>query len=204
MPFSTSGEPMRDIELDEAEMPESEDGYNGFLTIVDRLTGYTSTYLIRKSDTTGDMIRILETLCYREGFPDTISTDEGSRWRSKEFKSWCEERGIQLEEAVPHHHQRQGKVERTHGLLKRALRAGLRDEANIQKYYDPRIWSSILPAATTRRRARQQQQAFAPVLNFSHAGFRLNRLAANLQGNGGMLFCEDMVKVKDKNKFASF
>ena len=148
MPFSTSGEPMRDIELDEAEMPESEDGYNGFLTIVDRLTGYTSTYLIRKSDTTGDMIRILETLCYREGFPDTISTDEGSRWRSKEFKSWCEERGIQLEEAVPHHHQRQGKVERTHGLLKRALRAGLRDEANIQKYYDPRIWSSILPAAT--------------------------------------------------------
>ena len=165
-PFVESGEPMREVEIDECCMGIESDGYTGWVTIVDRLTGYVSCLLMKQTDSTNQVIRLLESLFFREGFPDKIFTDEGSRWTSKRFKAWCEERGIKHEEAPPHHHQRQGTVERAHGLLKRALRAGLHDEARIDNYYDQSIWSALLPACTAhlndlpRRSLPSRNQAY--------------------------------------------
>uniref|UniRef100_A0A1I8BLH5 RNA-directed DNA polymerase n=1 Tax=Meloidogyne hapla TaxID=6305 RepID=A0A1I8BLH5_MELHA len=68
-----------------------------------------------------DTIKCLEWLGTHYGYPETIVSDNGSPFRSNEFKVYCENRGISQVFSAPYHPQSNGQVERFVDYFKRMM-----------------------------------------------------------------------------------
>lgn len=89
--------------------------------IVDFYSRYYEVEFMR-SITSLETIKRLRTIFARFGIPATISSDNGRQFISDEFKEFCTELGIKLNNGVPYWPQMQGEVERQNRSILKILR----------------------------------------------------------------------------------
>uniref|UniRef100_A0A914KW29 RNA-directed DNA polymerase n=1 Tax=Meloidogyne incognita TaxID=6306 RepID=A0A914KW29_MELIC len=68
-----------------------------------------------------DVIKCFEWLGTHYGYPETIVSDNGSPFRSNEFKVYCQDKGISQVFSAPYHPQSNGQVERFVDYFKRMM-----------------------------------------------------------------------------------
>ncbi|XP_055614912.1 uncharacterized protein K02A2.6-like [Toxorhynchites rutilus septentrionalis] len=96
------------------------DGKN-LLVCIDYYTRYLEVIEMRDM-TTASTIDELLTIFSRYGLPDSLRADNGPQFSSEEFKAFCEEQGIDLENCIPYWPQMNGEVERQNRSILKRLR----------------------------------------------------------------------------------
>ena len=79
------------------------------------------------------MIKILTKYCTDNGTPKTIRTDNGSCFKSQEFKNYCKGENIKRIRSTPNLHTGTGLVERTIRTIKSLTRASLEDGLTFEE-----------------------------------------------------------------------
>lgn len=159
LPLPLELTPFHEVEVDECTglHTDHRSGADAFLSIVDRFTKFTITVPIRTNHagtnsnhpvtTSEDCALILFQIFTIVGFPDVIRVDSGTRFMGA-FKALCTARRIKVATCTPHRHQQNGLVERTHGLILRAIRGLETEHAQLHGYLDPANWVEALHEAT--------------------------------------------------------
>lgn len=88
-----------------------------YLTIIDCNTKYALWYLLAP-ETSTKIIQILETIFRKFGYPHEILVDNGSNFRSHEFKQFCEVSNIKLLHSCAYRHSGNSIIERNHRTIK--------------------------------------------------------------------------------------
>ncbi|XP_055614742.1 uncharacterized protein K02A2.6-like [Uranotaenia lowii] len=100
--------------------------YGGISILV--LVDYRSRFLIArpvKSTSFEHVIKVLEEVFDREGFPENINTDNGPPFNGQEYKEYCTERGINMIFSTPYYLQQNGLVEGYMKIINKAMAAAL-------------------------------------------------------------------------------
>ncbi|KAK1681319.1 hypothetical protein QYE76_042167 [Lolium multiflorum] len=80
-------------------------------------------------------------IVFRFGIPNSIVTDNGSNFTSREFKDYCESVGIKLQFASVAHPQTNGQVEKANGLICNGIKKRLLTPLEKSRH----IWVDELP-----------------------------------------------------------
>ena len=105
------------------------------LVVVDYYSRFMEV-VIMKSITTSNTIKEINTIFIRFGIPRTISADNGPQFRSEEFKTYCENEGIQLNLTIPYWPQMNGEVERQNRTILKRLRIAETEGKNWKEELD--------------------------------------------------------------------
>ena len=107
------------------------------LTCIDTASRWPEAIPIR-STTSKTVIRCLTEIFSRCGFPEKLTSDNGSQFASKQFKTWLRDKGIAHSRATPYHPQGNGMVERLHRTLGAVVVKTMEAKGN---------WAKVLPLA---------------------------------------------------------
>ena len=118
--------------------PASSTGKQYLLVYVDLATRYPDAVPL-SSITTEAVAQALFEICSRVGFPEQVTSDNGSQFTSRHFTAFCSLLEMKHIRTSVYHAQSNGACERYNGTLKRCLR---RLVADI-----PRQWDKYVPAA---------------------------------------------------------
>ncbi|XP_058814382.1 uncharacterized protein K02A2.6-like [Topomyia yanbarensis] len=102
--------------------PYARYGGVSILVIID----YRSRYAIArpvKSTSFENMKKILDDVFSKEGYPDLIKSDNGPPFNGENYKSYCNERGIQTVFSMPFFPQQNGLVENFMKVVNKAMSA---------------------------------------------------------------------------------
>jgi transposase InsO family protein len=91
-------------------------GHVYLLVAVDRFTKWIEAKPVTSADATA-ALNFIKDIVFRFGVPNSIVTDNGSNFTSREFKDYCEGLGIKLNFASVAHPQTNGQVEKANGLI---------------------------------------------------------------------------------------
>ncbi|XP_055604780.1 uncharacterized protein K02A2.6-like [Uranotaenia lowii] len=91
-----------------------------FLIVFDAHSKWPETKAVR-FPTTFSVIEFLNELFSRFGVPETIVTDNGKQFTSKQFAALCKSNGIQHLRTAPYHPQSNGQAERFVETMKRSM-----------------------------------------------------------------------------------
>ncbi|XP_062557942.1 uncharacterized protein K02A2.6-like [Armigeres subalbatus] len=91
------------------------------LVIVDYFSRFIEVIVLKEITAATTVKAFDETFC-RFGMPETLKTDNGPQFRNGEFKSFCQEYGIEVRKSTPYWPQANGEVERVNGMIKKHLR----------------------------------------------------------------------------------
>uniref|UniRef100_A0A5S6QRN0 Integrase catalytic domain-containing protein n=1 Tax=Trichuris muris TaxID=70415 RepID=A0A5S6QRN0_TRIMR len=97
-----------------------------FFVVVDALTKWPEILTTNVATAKSTMVMLTE-LFSRFGLPDTLVPDNGTQFRSSEFKDFCQRNGIDHIFSPPYHPQSNGQAERFVDTFKRGL-LKLKDE----------------------------------------------------------------------------
>ena len=119
----------------------------GPLSVIDDHSRYL-LLLQKVASTSGELVREhLQDTFRRCGVPQAMLMDHGTPWRSGQAPSgltqlslWLMQQGIQLHSGRIRHPQTQGKVERFHGELQRAVQYRRPQVAELQHWLDEFRW----------------------------------------------------------------
>lgn len=81
------------------------------LVVVDSLSKWPEVVMTR-SISASTTVKILDTIFARNEFPETLVSDNGTQFSSKEFREMCENYGIEHLKTAPYHPQSNGRAER--------------------------------------------------------------------------------------------
>ncbi|XP_055621859.1 uncharacterized protein K02A2.6-like [Toxorhynchites rutilus septentrionalis] len=95
-------------------------GHN-LLVIVDYFSRFIEVIVMKQITATLTVRAFHETFC-RFGMPETLKTDNGPQFISEEFRSFCEQFGIEVRKSTPYWPQANGEVERMNGMIKKHLK----------------------------------------------------------------------------------
>lgn len=87
------------------------------LVIVDYFTRFIEVIVMKQITASLTVKAFHETFC-RFGMPKTLRTDNGPQFKSNEFKTFCEQFGIEIRKTTPYWPQANGEVERVNGMIK--------------------------------------------------------------------------------------
>jgi hypothetical protein len=119
--------------------PPSSKGHEWVLAITDYFTKWVEAVPM-KSVASKDVISFVkEHVIHRFGIPQTITTDGGSVFVSKEFRKFCEDMGIKLIRSSPYYAQANGQAEASNKSLIKLIKR------KIDEY--PRRWHEVLSEA---------------------------------------------------------
>lgn len=120
----TPSEPQSIMSADHiTDFPVTKDGYNEILIIVDLFTRYTYLIAAKKSDTAETTFQRLQNrFCLEGGFPTTILTDNGTKFRG-DFHRHMTQRGITHFTTSIYRAKSNGANERMNGMVKQCLRS---------------------------------------------------------------------------------
>ena len=118
--------------------PASSTGKQFLLVYVDLATRYPDAVPL-SSITTEAVAQALFEICSRVGFPEQVTSDNGSQFTSKHFEAFCNLLEMKHIRTSVYHAQSNGACERYNGTLKRCLRKLVADI--------PRQWDKYVPAA---------------------------------------------------------
>ncbi|XP_058827416.1 uncharacterized protein K02A2.6-like [Topomyia yanbarensis] len=91
------------------------------LVIVDYFSRYKEICIMKKI-TSEETIKQTEPIFVRQGYPRTITLDNGREFISKEFEDYCRIKNITLNHTVPYWPQANGEVERQNSSLLKRLK----------------------------------------------------------------------------------
>jgi transposase InsO family protein len=98
-------------------LPASSPGRHTHLLIaVDKFTKWIEAVPVTNQGATA-VVNFFKMITCRFGIPHSIITNNGSNFTSKEFKKFCEDRGINISFASVAHPQTNGHVEKANGLV---------------------------------------------------------------------------------------
>ena len=118
--------------------PASSTGKQFLLVYVDLATRYPDAVPL-SSITTEAVSQALFEICSRVGFPEQVTSDNGSQFTSRHFQAFCNLLEMKHIRTSVYHAQSNGACERYNGTLKRCLRKLVMDI--------PRQWDKYVPAA---------------------------------------------------------
>jgi transposase-like protein len=91
-------------------------GHVYMLVAVDKFTKWVEAAPVTTQDSTA-AINFIRSIVFRFGVPQSIITDNGTNFTSKEFKNYCEGMGIKLKFASVAHPKTNRQVEKANGLI---------------------------------------------------------------------------------------
>src|SRR3954465_12583715 len=91
-------------------------GFTHILVAIEKFTKWIEAKPINNSDS-ATTVSFIQGTNHRFGVPHDIITDNGSNFKSTEFKEFCWGKGIQVNYASVAHPQSNGQVERPNGLI---------------------------------------------------------------------------------------
>uniref|UniRef100_A0A5S6PZZ1 RNA-directed DNA polymerase n=1 Tax=Trichuris muris TaxID=70415 RepID=A0A5S6PZZ1_TRIMR len=91
-----------------------------FLVVVDALTKWPKILTSNTATAKCTLVMLTDLFC-RFGLPDTLVSDNGTHFRSSEFKDFCQRNGIEHIFSTPYHPQSNGQAERFVDTFKRSL-----------------------------------------------------------------------------------
>ena len=131
-------QPFTDVAIDlVGPFPTATGGFRHMLTCVDTASRWPEAIPV-KSITSTVIIRCLTEIFSRNGFPEKLTTDNGSQFVSKKFTTWLRDKGIAHSRATPYHPQGNRVVERLHRTLNAVVLKTIQAKGN---------WATILPLA---------------------------------------------------------
>ena len=120
-------EPGQEIQLDFAGPIKSKSRGDVYILVaVDRFSKWPTAQICKSTDSR-TVIKFLTKYCTDNGTPKTIRTDNGSCFKSQEFKDYCKGENIKRIRCTPNLHTGTGLVERTIRTIKSLTRANLED-----------------------------------------------------------------------------
>ena len=117
--------------------PPAASGKRFILTYVDLATRYADAVALRSTEAETVANALFE-ICSRIGFPEVLTSDNGTNFSSKTFEAFLSLLKVRHLRTSVYHAQSNGVCERYNGTLKRCLRRLAMD--------DPRHWDRCLPA----------------------------------------------------------
>ena len=145
-PISVSSEKFRDIACDIVGPLTDSNGFRYILTIVDRYSGWLEAVPIVEATINSALRALIQNWICRYGIPNSLITDRGSIFTSPRFRDVMRSFGIRHNLTCAWNPASNGCVERTHRVLKSALRGG--ESTN---------WSHKLPFALLAINSSYQQ-----------------------------------------------
>ena len=134
--------------------PASSSGKRFILTYVDMATRYPDAVALSSMES-ATVAQALFEICSRVGFPEALTSDNGTNFTSKMFESFLRLLQCQHIRTSVYHAQSNGVCERYNGTLKRCLRKLTADF--------PRQWDRFLPAALfTYRDTPHETTGYSP------------------------------------------
>ena len=119
--------------------PPSSKGHAWILAITDYFTKWVEAVPM-KSVASQDVINFVkEHVIHRFGIPQTITTDGGSVFISREFRKFCEDMGIKLIRSSPYYAQANGQAEASNQSLSKLIKRKIDEH--------PRRWHEVLSEA---------------------------------------------------------
>uniref|UniRef100_A0A8R1EHM1 Integrase catalytic domain-containing protein n=2 Tax=Caenorhabditis japonica TaxID=281687 RepID=A0A8R1EHM1_CAEJA len=109
-----------------------------YLVVVDAKSKWAEVAIV-KSISSVSTVRTLKSIFSTHGYPETLVSDNGTQFVSREFASMCEEYGIEHIRSPAFHPQSNGQAERFVDTLKRGLKK-LKGEGSV----DTEIMSKFL------------------------------------------------------------
>jgi transposase InsO family protein len=109
--------PWNDIAADLLEIP----GGNHLLVVIDNFSRWPEVVLVKKTDAQ-HIITAMEGIFRTHGHPQSIRTDNGPPFASKEFESFLQHLGIEHKKGIPYWPQSNGEVERCSQTILKAIR----------------------------------------------------------------------------------
>ena len=97
-------------------LPKSKGGFQYLFTYIDNARRRPEAEPLR-SITTKSVMKALQTICLRNGFPRIVMSDNGTQFCSNEFKKFCQQHNIKSIKSSPYRPQFNGLVERMHATL---------------------------------------------------------------------------------------
>jgi hypothetical protein len=108
------------------DLPTAEEGYNGVWLVVDRFSKMVKLIALRNTITAEKAARLyMKHVFCNHGLPETIVSDQDTRFNSDFWKSLWRMTGTTLHLAAPRHQQTDGQSERTIQTIKQMLKAYL-------------------------------------------------------------------------------
>ena len=124
MPIENYGPKFSSIHIDLVGPLPLSNGYTYLLTVIDRYSRYPDAIPLQDIRTESIINALMLSWIARHGVPDSISTDRGSQFTSREFSSIFEALGCKIIHTTAYNPRANGIIERFHRTLKVALRAG--------------------------------------------------------------------------------
>jgi transposase InsO family protein len=130
------------------------------LVAVNKFTKWVEAAPVTTHDFTA-AINFIKSIVFRFGVPHNIITDNGTKFISKEFKSYCESMGIKLKFVSVAHPKTNGQVEKANGLICNGIKKRLLAPLKKAKH----AWVDELPSVlwslrTTPNAATQETPFF--------------------------------------------
>ena len=126
-------EPGQEIQLDFAGPIKSKSRGNVYILVaIDRFSKWPTAQICKNTDSQ-TVIKFLIKYCADNGRPKTIRTDNGSCFKSKDFKDYCNGENITRIRCTPNLHTGTGLVERTIRTIKSLTRANLEDNLTFEE-----------------------------------------------------------------------
>ncbi|XP_063363596.1 uncharacterized protein K02A2.6-like [Cydia amplana] len=121
------------------------------LVIVDYYSRYKEVK-VTKNITSSQIIKILDEMFSRLGYPVSITADNGRQFISQEFKSFLKECNITLFNTVPYWPQQNGEVERQNRDILKRLKIGNMEKKDLKKtLFEYLLMCNATPHSTTKK-----------------------------------------------------
>ena len=139
--------PMQLLSMDYFSLPKMS-GFKTVLVVVDYFSRYMWTYKYDGDGTGAKTVKGLRDLFSRFGRPQVLMSDNGCHFNCQEVKDFCAEQGVSFRTTPTYSPNTNGLVERTNGLLLRALER----ECAATSLSDsrPRAWPAVLQSVVDR------------------------------------------------------
>ena len=130
--------PFSDVAIDVVgPFPTARGGYRFLITCIDSASRWPEAFPVRKA-TARTVIGCLTSVFTRWGFPEKLTSDNGSQFTGKLFSTWLRDKGIAHARATPYHPQGNGVVERLHRTLNGVIAKTISCKGD---------WAAVLPMA---------------------------------------------------------
>jgi hypothetical protein len=182
------------------DLPETSDGHDAIMVVVDRLTKLAHFLPCKKESSSFDIARLfLQNIFVHHGTPTTIVSDRDPRFTSGFWAEFCRLLDIKRNLTTPYHPESDGQTERMNRILEEYLR----------HYIAPHQadWSAWLPTAQFAiNSAVQESTGFSPFFltygfHPTHPGVLTDTPASNLPNHPPDEHAAHMTSIQVLNKF---
>jgi transposase InsO family protein len=134
-------------------------GHVYLLVAVDKFTKWIEVILVTSADAES-AVNFVKDIVFWFGIPNSIVTDNGSNFTSREFKDYYEGVGIKLQLASVAHPQTNGQVEKANGLICSDIKKRLLTPLEKVKHTWVDELPSVLWSLRTTPNAATQETSF--------------------------------------------